>query len=165
MFEGPSDDFQQFGTIKFQTAPVKESMWRDQNCECQHCTRTWNVYELQVQPLNPHQENAWINALMNQIQTTNSSMNTRNQDLTQQLIADQSVIYRLKFLTCELRWSGINNLPKISRRRQSSTFMGRKYFFGSEKSLGDGRDWTTTSRLTRRKKGRRRITHALWEDA
>ena len=75
------------------------------------------IKELQGQLQNLHRKNTRTNTLTNQIQIANNSMKTRNQKLAQQLQTSNLQLrrYRLKFLSCELRWRGIN-LPKIERQ-------------------------------------------------
>ena len=89
--------------------------------------------ELQGQLQNLQQEKTHISALMHQIQITNSSMNSRHHEFCAAVARQtpNSIDFRLTFLTCELRWRGIN-LPEIETQknlrhvRESPTSLGRK---------------------------------------
>ena len=67
--------------------------------------------DLQGQLQKLHQENARINARMNQIQITTSSMNTRNQELTQKLQTSNLELSRLQTDVSNVRTSVGTHLP------------------------------------------------------
>ena len=75
-------------------------------------TRQW---EIQGQWLPLHQENDRINALMNQIQITHSSVNTKNQELAQQVQTSNLELSRLQIEVSYLRTSVARN-PSTERR-------------------------------------------------
>ena len=70
--------------------------------------------ELQEQLPSLHQENTRINALMNQIEIANSSINIRHQEFTQQLQTPNIEINHLQTEVFNLRNSvGGINVPKV----------------------------------------------------
>ena len=142
--EGQSDEFQQSqaqlrqksGAIKNRSGAVKESIWRDQNCERQYCTRSSSSSSSRSRTIHQNLHDVkWWDGVARTVaesssgilgsrlfwikfrsQTVRWKLEIRNWRSHCRRRTSNSVDYRLKFLSCEHRWSGIN-LPKIETQK------------------------------------------------
>ena len=160
-----------FGTINYRRRTDEESLWWDQDCGCQFCIRSCSSTCSRISTIHQSLDYAkssdgvtrvvaksppWEYSdqwSQESIHITNSSINTRHQELTQiadakprkQSFADWS-FWLAKF-------SGAESMYRTSRRRESSTFEGGTNFLGSSKYSPFGRDWTINLELIRSVKG------------